>query len=509
MFRASRNWPSIVNFLDGMASHVAHLPTVSRGNRTHLTLTGTDGQMAENYDLILRERFCLAAAALASKTNNSLSGAGVLWDEIFPTGGPALSRRAEKEIDEAERGMGKRQQDYGRGSLMFLVRHVDNERVAQNLETIGYRFVEQHQVAGIIRSSMQIKSADFGEKLGHMAAYAENKAMLAPGVHVGMFAVRARLDYGGFDVLVNKDRRNVLPTIRLPTDHLERWQAELLRRLDGLKMPAVLQHLDNMADGPELERQFASELHDAITALRDLLEDAVFEDAALISKVMQVPCSAVSGNSRPLASLIAFRLVLGIHHSANRAKFDFSPLQLFKVQQLVDLGSQHQVAFSHAVHRELSSVLGARAPPAAAPTAAMADHLHLNHRQGRMAAAFRRVPLFGGRSRAVAGGHQVAGNSKHMFATSQERLSASSFSHGGDQSSYDGDAKSPSFDRDVPLESLNSNGNKKQQQQQQFGGIMVSQQITVNVDRAGHSVSRAQLPLPPQSMELEILTVGT
>lgn len=443
-------------------------------------MAGQDsGQLVENYDVILREQFCLAASALASKTNETLTGAGVLWDEIFPTGTStsANTQSRSRRVDQAEKGI-RRLHEYSKGLLMFLVRRIDNERSVQHLETAGYRFVEMHQAVGIIASSMQIQCPEFGKKLESMAAYKENEPTLhPPGVHLGMFAIRARLDYGGFDVLVGKDFRNILPAVQLPLHRLEQWQIDLISRFDGLKMSTVTRRLNSKVDCSEAERQFRSELRSAVGELGAWLKDPVFEDAVLVSKVIQVPCAPVSGTSRSLASLISFKLVLDIHDNARRAGFDFVPLQLFKVQQLVLEGSPERVAFAHNVHREMSSFLSSVAPPT--PTAAKVRH-------SRIVSALRNF------SRSAAGnGGQSSGIDarKDMFATSQERLSATtshthggSFSH-GDLSSIDGDPKSPSFDRDVPLENMTKTG-----KQQQYGGIMVSQQITVNVQ--GTPVSR-------------------
>ncbi len=41
----------------------------------------------DNYEMIFRELFCVAASALAAKMSDDLTNVGVLWDEIFHTGG--------------------------------------------------------------------------------------------------------------------------------------------------------------------------------------------------------------------------------------------------------------------------------------------------------------------------------------------------------------------------------------------------------------------------------------
>ncbi|KAH7114686.1 hypothetical protein EDB81DRAFT_669628, partial [Dactylonectria macrodidyma] len=50
-------------------------------------------KMIERYDVIFRELFCLAAAALADRLREDLTSVGVLWDGILPTGGVTLQQK--------------------------------------------------------------------------------------------------------------------------------------------------------------------------------------------------------------------------------------------------------------------------------------------------------------------------------------------------------------------------------------------------------------------------------
>ncbi|KNB17540.1 hypothetical protein FOXG_15046 [Fusarium oxysporum f. sp. lycopersici 4287] len=190
-------------------------------------LVSDHGEMIESYDMIFRELFCLAAAALADRLRNDLTSIGVLWDEILPTGANVRRPRAQQQkpdrggfvpeaietgddkhdsLNMAEKGINVRQQDYGRGSLMFLISHTDSERDAERFVSAGYRFAELHQVSEIIRSSMHIKSHEFETKLRDMSTYTSDQNHLLPGVHLGFFAIRARVS-SGFEVLARKDRR--------------------------------------------------------------------------------------------------------------------------------------------------------------------------------------------------------------------------------------------------------------------------------------------------------------
>ncbi|KAH6986951.1 putative MHYT domain signaling protein [Ilyonectria destructans] len=498
MFRASRNWSSITNIIDRMTNHIGYLSHGRRNNRTGIKLMGEDGLPIEEYDVIFRELFCLAAVALASKLRENLLGAGILWDEIFATGStskpvcrpqmelnvtgdsdPSLqntnvSKKRLEPDDLVEKGDNRIYQENGRGSLMFLVRHVDSRRDVEKLETAGYRFAELHQVVGIIRSSMKIKTPDLGGRLRNMAIHSENNAILTPGVYLSIFAVRARLDRHGFDVLVQKNARNLLPTTKLPLEYLERWQIEFLGHFQGLTPSTLIHKLNNMKSCSAQEVRFKSELCEAIVALRGWFDDATFDDATLMSKVVQVPCSPLEGSSRAVAcSLITFQLVLPIHTSVSLPRCEFSPLQFFKIRQLVYKGSPHHVAFSRSVHRELSCVLH-NAPPGplfgSGGPRFRGDH---EASPRRWLARFDRSTTSG----------RVDNNGLDILTTSQEHLwnmasSLSSSRNPGGESSVDRDQKPPSIGHAVTGGDTMAHPTKRQQL---YGGIMVSQEIVVDV----------------------------
>ncbi|KAH8661023.1 hypothetical protein BGZ61DRAFT_564452 [Ilyonectria robusta] len=489
MFRASRNWSSLTNIIDRMADHIGYLSHARRNNRTGIKLMGED------------------AVALASKMKENLLGAGILWDEVFATGSTSKPvRRPQMELNDTgnpdpslqntnvskkrlepddlvEKGDNRRYQENGRGSLMFLVRHVDSRRDVEKLETAGYRFAESHQVVGIIRSSMKIESPDLGGRLRNMATHSENNAILTPGVYLSIFAVRARLDHHGFDVLVQKNARNLLPATKLPLEYLERWQIGFLGHLQRLTTSTLIHKL-NMKNRSAQETRFISELCDAIVALRGWFDDATFEDATLMSKVVQVPCSPLEENSGSLAcSLITFRLVLPIHASVSFPRCEFSPLQFFKIRQLAYEGSPHHVAFSRSVHRELSSVLHH------APTGPLFGSGGPRSRGGREASPRRRLAKF---DRSTTSG-RTDNNAREILTTSQEQLWTVASNHSssrnrdpGGESSVDRDQKPPSIGRAVTFDDPIAHPIKRQQL---YGGIMVSQEIMVDVQEVSRSVS--------------------
>ena len=509
MFRASRNWGTITAVVAKMASHIGSLTQDGNASgRSGVKLVGDDGMLVKDYDLILRELFCLAASALASRMSDTLANVGVLWDEIFVTGDSSklsgtlpssrgsdsdrIGQRKDKSIFHslAEKGLSTAHlQEYGRGCLMFLVRQIDSKRDVERLEAAGYRFAEIHQVAGGIRSSMQIKSTELESRLRLMSSYDEQGAVPGPGVHLGMFAVRARLDRRGFDVLVQQSARNLLPTIPMPMDHLETWQSQFISEHQSMTIAALLRRLGDMDYSSKKEKLLAAELLSAISTLRGSLDDARFDEATLLPREVQVPCFTREKTPRPsTCTLIALRLVLPIHANVHSAQCEFTPLNLFKLRQLMYEGSPHHVEFSHMVHRDISYTpmdTGRRDSMATRRTGM--KNTSLSRALGSMAR------LFPGRGQ----GRTIP--IKMEATRSQEQLSKvpshpSSVFQATDDGSFDyghklGSVSVPSTAEGVADKELQQHSTK-----QLFGGIMVSQEIMVDVQAVSLILKTTPLP---------------
>ncbi|KFA54505.1 hypothetical protein S40293_09963, partial [Stachybotrys chartarum IBT 40293] len=195
-----------------------------------------------------------------------------------------------------EAGLRPSQDLNGRGSLQFLVRHVIASHEIAKLEASGFRFAEPCRTADIIRSSMQIRTHRLEEKLLDMARYTEGRATVQPGVHLGMFALRARLDRFGFDVLVNRNSPNTHPTVMLPVKKLQLWHHDFLLELDGNPVPTLLRRLELMNDPQQPKAQFAAQLRVAISALGNEIDSHVWEQASLSARVVQIPCRPLNGS---------------------------------------------------------------------------------------------------------------------------------------------------------------------------------------------------------------------
>ncbi|KAG7115853.1 Signaling protein YkoW like [Verticillium longisporum] len=498
MFRASRNWSSVATLVSGMANHLTHLPraTRDRDSRVAIELVDEQGDMVANYDVILRELFCVAAQGLADKMKEQLTSVGILWDEILPTGGgnerPQKSSHGEASEDLAEKGIQQRRNNqFGRGSLMFLVRQVQTDRDVARLEAAGYRFAELRQVSGIIGSSMQIKCWDFESRLRSMAGYAQDESQLEPGVHLGFFGIRARVGSYGFDVLVRQGARNLLPSVQMPLSRLETWQEDLLQELDGMTVVNSAKRLEALKRMSPREMLFASQLFDGLESLRAWIDDPVFDEALLSPQVVTLPARSQdaehSARQHP-TTMIAFRLVIPIHVKVSSVRCEFVPLNFFKIHQLVDHDGMHQLAFAQAVHREFAPI--AQSVPLERPAAILQNRQRKSFASSPRTSRFRRLGRSGSSYAVDGDGNPIPTAIGRSSSPTHSNETGSTLKLWPGRRNSDNNSAGSSYDAPPPAyASPDSTPHATT-----FGGIMVSEEIRVEIHEAGELS-----PLPGQT----------
>lgn len=359
MFQASRNWNDIDGMIPSMIDHLSHLSAHGRGRG--IRLISEDGQLIEHYDVIFRELFCLAAVSLAARLKEQLLDVGVLWDDILPTGKARQYHPKEDPGDVSERGesMSLTESTSGWGSLMFLIRHLEHPSDVEKLEAAGFRFADIRQVSGIIRSNMQIKTPDLDRTLASMATYDEQSTMMDSVAHLGFFGIRPCLYGRGFDVLVERGARNLIPAAKLPLKRLEPWHTDFLLQYDGFGVLSLQRILTDTSIKRLLrEAEFAAFLTDAIGTLRTRIDDQVFDEATLSCRTVQVPCRPHLGsNVVEECTMIVLYFVIPIHYSLLGSDCEFIPLSFFNIHQMVYENSPYQAAFTQHLHRELVPAL--------------------------------------------------------------------------------------------------------------------------------------------------------
>ncbi|KAJ3548764.1 hypothetical protein NM208_g844 [Fusarium decemcellulare] len=367
IFQASRNWSGITPLLDGMKHHLLELPSSGRDNRG-IQLVTEHGEMIEDYDITFRELFCVTASRLAEQLDDHITSMGVLWDDILSTGAyrgretmkprrprspvsDATTNGGQPGINAAEKGLPGWQPEYGRGSLMLLVRQLQTDRDADRLTSAGFRFAEVHQVSNLIQASMEIQSNNFESTLRGLAMYASKDRQQPSGAYVGLFAVRARVDSRGFQVLVHKGVRHILPSERLEIGRLEKWHMDFLREFEGMPVSSLVPRLfdDDVAPTSPKAKAFAKQMGQAIKSLRKSIKEPLFEHAVLSPTIVDT-----SGRDGAEAAMITLRLMVPIHSVLSSPDCEFVPLSILKMHVASDRSQQE---FTRGVHREFGSLV--------------------------------------------------------------------------------------------------------------------------------------------------------
>ncbi len=316
------------------------------------------GDEIEDYDTYFKQLFCVAANELADTISASLENIGILFGEILSTGTtskstglkvfPNWKRRESSSLSTAERGNSLF--SFGRGQLLVLVRRISDEDAGKLLAN-GYRFAAIPHIVDYLARSMEVTRQELLPKLNQMRDSAGTEMLLEAGVHLACFAVRP-VFRKGFDILVRKDAKGLLPTVQLPGWKLNQCQFNFLQRLDGVTVATCLKKLRRKSiSTSKEEEQFCRQFFDALSQLTVQLGDSFFQEAKLTARVLVAPCPQIgSGPRLEYASVIAFRVITDVHSVGNiDPHFEYVPANLFLSQQRVYQGSSYNESFARSV----------------------------------------------------------------------------------------------------------------------------------------------------------------
>jgi hypothetical protein len=180
--------------------------------------------------------------------------------------------------------------------------------------------------------------------------------MMEPGVHVACFSLHPSIRRG-FDILVYSHARNILPFASLPLEHITQWQLDILSRMDDWTLNACLRWLKNNGGGfTSLEEQtFCQKMLHAISSLAESINDSSLGQAKFSSRRIMVPCRPSPRSYTPgKCTVFFFRIVMGIHNRITGTQFTLSPLPFFNAQQQVYTGVADHENFLLQLHREFA-----------------------------------------------------------------------------------------------------------------------------------------------------------
>lgn len=332
----------------------------------------TTAESSDDYSVLFKQLFCVAAQDLATLIQQPLESMGVLFEGIMNTGTVRKAARRnvfhkittrnnlddslEDHIEAAEKG--RASIIFGRGQLLFLIRRVSRAD-SIDIQATGYRFASITNVLETLARSMQVTQKELLPYLQNLNKHAGKERVLDPGVHVACFALRP-LFQRGFEVAVNKAARSLLPTCPLPMSRLERSHTEILNHMDNWTAAMCCDWLRDKSSSPsEKEQQFYGQLLECITKLAKQIEKPFFHEARLVARPFKVPCRVPSASHvLDHALLIAFRTIVDAHqHTTISERFMFASSRFFLCQQRVYRNSPDHAAFACRIYRDLAALI--------------------------------------------------------------------------------------------------------------------------------------------------------
>jgi len=367
MMRASYDWKTVKELIPAMRKHLVATGLKSRFG-AESNFLNEEGIPIKDYHLVFRELFCTAAADLAEDLRQPLVSLGIMFDDIISTDQKPKQNRfiAEKRTSSVDLERDDIEMEaIGNGQLLFLIRKVDQEE-ADRLQSAGFRFADIMYLIPILGGVFRIRRADLQARLDEMYQCSTANNTLDRGVHFGLFCVRASVE-AGFEILAQKSGRNLLPTMQMPADTLDEWQAKYLGGLDDETVSSCLRQFDmtaNVESLPAIEKLFASQLYSSLEELRDEIGDSFFDDARLIGVPVEVPCGVIRENyPSSKAVVFVFRIVMPLEAQVASKKLCYVPLTLFKTRQHTLKNAPDHVAFARRTYHEFAAILDLEPKP--------------------------------------------------------------------------------------------------------------------------------------------------
>lgn len=353
----------------------AHLRATQEGKfSSPWTDETTSGRTAVNgeedqvdFGTTFKELFCVAASELAEAIQEPLEHSGVLFESIMYTGTVDRARKKQRNtkaltndsLSNAEHG--QLHSSYGRGQVLFLVRQASRQD-AIRLQAGGFGFAALTNIVPSLAHSMEVSPGELSTQLHQIQRSLSSDSMLEPGVHLACYVLRPKF-HGRWDVLINKDHKNLLPSVHLTQSSLSSWQKDVVRELDNMTASECYLYLqDRKSHAESQEEAFLAELDDAISSLAGQIDHPLFQEARFLARPFSVPCqTSDSSRNRQRATVMMFRVIADAHYSSPlNGRFEFGSSRLFRAQQHVYPRSPDHGAFARQVHLQFAGLAEAK-----------------------------------------------------------------------------------------------------------------------------------------------------
>lgn len=331
--------------------------------RKYVDIFNSDPSNRRN-NSVFREKFCIAAADLASSFSERLSDFGSLHSVVMESGTEnaycvgkrlclktALLRRLHKQAD--------LEANSPRGRVLFFVSVATPNDVVK-FKNMGYDFHLPAEVNENIATNLHISLQDMAEHLETLRVSRQSNWRKArTSTYLGVYVLRPYPPgCGGADVVVDKDQTDRLPMVALDGGDLGSKAKNLISEMAGLTMPACYRLLDSYINGQDKTlSSFGRRFQSSIINLRYKVSQSFVAQASLAPKIVSIPASTIQQGTQPV-DLVPFVLVLDLHKPNllnPQSKLRYMSAQLFGCVQQAQLRTPFDFSFNEDVDKEFST----------------------------------------------------------------------------------------------------------------------------------------------------------
>jgi hypothetical protein len=289
-------------------------------------------EMHTNFDTLFKQLFCVTAQELSNELRQPMTDVGTLYDHVLATTIP---------FSRLSRVIGRSSLPTGKGQLIFIVRQLENDEACR-LTSLGFRFATIEHITSTLSRRIHIPEASLLERLCDMRNYSTSGRRFTPGVHLISFMMRPTVQ-DHFEVLTTKGTGNPLPSSTLSLKRLSVQHLDLISRMEGWSMNTCTVYLKSKAaiQSDRSLDEFRRDLLRGIVSLSHAFPERIRSAACFSSRPLLAPCHNVSrhseeGQHQPQCMLLAFCVVATLNTRLPGPELDFTPFQLFRVQQQVN-----------------------------------------------------------------------------------------------------------------------------------------------------------------------------
>jgi hypothetical protein len=394
-----------------------------------------------------REMFCVTAQDIARTMETRLQNLGYLFEEVLPTG-TLLTKTLFKDTTNNKNiiaaDVAEVQKDieagtanpilFGRGQLLVLTRKVDSDE-ASRLQNIGFRFANMDHVGEQLARSLQIARDDLHRLVSRLESYCDREPNVPrQGTYLASFLLQPSPVLNGLDVVVTRQNPDRLPMVKIAGGELNTTELRLLSAFNGLTLDECLTRISQRSVSITNEYYFLEKFRTKIQELMRVVPESVLRNSIFSSQQLDIAHGTAGKNDLLQATVFAFCGIREVYNqSLQSPKLQFVPLSFFKTNLRAYPGSPDHGILAHRNHTEFSALL--TSPPEIGSTAS-----------------------------------RPGARWTDIFRT--KSLSVSETSINPDSSSEKGLVPmSP-----VSMENVNNSSHP-------FGGIMVSQEVTISEDQ--------------------------